>query len=334
MVFNTKKMKNILITGGLGFIGTKLAEKLISKKLVKQCVLLDNFGGYINPSFDNFRDYRKLRLKKIKKNKFVIERADTNNFKSVLKIMEKYKPEIVFHTAALPLAKVSNVNADEAKQGSIDSTVNLIDAINLSNKKKKFKRFIYISSSMVYGDFVKNIVNEDDQKKPKEAYGIMKYCGEKITEGLCRLYKIDYSIIRPSAVYGPTDMNRRVSQLFVDGARNNKKLKVEGVNEKLDFTFIDDLAEGLILSAFKKKAINQVFNMTFGKGRKLIDFIKILKKHYPKLRYEVKSKDKTKPSRGTLSILKAKKLIGYKPKFNLEKGIKNYLKFLKEIDRS
>ena len=84
-------MKNILITGGLGFIGTKLAEKLISKKLVKQCVLLDNFGGYINPSFDNFRDYRKLRLKKIKKNKFVIERADTNNFKSVLKIMEKYK---------------------------------------------------------------------------------------------------------------------------------------------------------------------------------------------------------------------------------------------------
>ena len=327
-------MKNILITGGLGFIGTKLAEKLISKKLVKQCVLLDNFGGYINPSFDNFRDYRKLRLKKIKKNKFVIERADINNFKSVLKIMEKYKPEIVFHTAALPLAKVSNVNADEAKQGSIDSTVNLIDAINLSNKKKKFKRFIYISSSMVYGDFVKNIVKEDDKKNPKEAYGIMKYCGEKITEGLCRLYKIDYSIIRPSAVYGPTDMNRRVSQLFVDGARNNKKLKVEGVNEKLDFTFIDDLAEGLILSAFKKKAINQVFNMTFGKGRKLIDFIKILKKHYPKLRYEVKSKDKTKPSRGTLSILKAKKLIGYKPKFNLEKGIKNYLKFLKEIDRS
>lgn len=327
-------MKNILITGGLGFIGTKLAEKLISKKLVNQCVLLDNFGGYINPSFDNFRDYRKLRLKKIKKNKFVVERADTNNFKSVLKIMEKYKPEIVFHTAALPLAKVSNVNADEAKQGSIDSTVNLIDAINLSNKKKKFKRFIYISSSMVYGDFVKNIVKEDDQKKPKEAYGIMKYCGEKITEGLCRLYKIDYSIIRPSAVYGPTDMNRRVSQLFVDGARNNKKLKVEGVNEKLDFTFIDDLAEGLILSAFKKKAINQVFNMTFGKGRKLIDFIKILKKHYPKLRYEVKSKDKTKPSRGTLSILKAKKLIGYKPKFNLEKGIKNYLEFLKKIDHS
>lgn len=325
-------MKNILITGGLGFIGTKLAKKLILKKMVKQCILLDNFGGYINPSYSNFHDYRKLRLKEIPKNKFIIERADTNNFKSVLKIMEKYKPEIVFHTAALPLAKVSNVNADEAKQGSIDSTVNLIDAINLSNKKRKFKRFVYISSSMVYGDFKKNIVKEEDEKNPKEAYGIMKYCGEKITEGLCGLYKIDYSIIRPSAVYGPTDMNRRVSQLFVDGARNNKKLTIEGADEKLDFTFIDDLAEGLILSAFKRKGANQVFNMTYGKGRKLIDFVKILKKYYPQLQFEIRSKDKTKPSRGTLSISKAKRLIGYKPKINLEIGIKNYLEFLKRID--
>ena len=124
-------------------------------------------------------------------------------------------------------------------------------------------------------------------------------------------------------------MNRRVSQLFVDGARNNKKLIIEGADEKLDF--IDDLAEGLILSAFKKGA-NQVFNMTYGKGRKLIDFVKILKKYYPQLQFEVRSKDKTKPSRGTLSISKAKRLIGYKPKINLEIGIKNYLEFLKKID--
>ena len=60
-------MKNILITGGLGFIGTKLAKKLILKKMVKQCILLDNFGGYINPSYSNFHDYRKLRLKKFLK---------------------------------------------------------------------------------------------------------------------------------------------------------------------------------------------------------------------------------------------------------------------------
>jgi len=324
-------MKNVLITGGLGFIGSTLAKRLIDQKKAKMCILLDNFGGYVNPSIGSFFDYRKLRLQAIKPGKFVIERTDTNNFKSVLKIIKKYKPEVVFHTAALPLAKVSNVNADEAKHGSIDSTINLIDGINITMQNKKFKRFVYISSSMVYGDFKKKTVNEDSLKNPKEAYGIMKYCGEKITEGLCKLYNINYSIIRPSAVYGPTDMNRRVSQLFVEGARNNKKLIVEGGKEKLDFTYIEDLADGLILAATKNKGIDQVFNITFGKGRKLVDFVKILKKYYPNLNYEIRSKDQSKPSRGTLSIAKAKKLLSYKPKANLETGIKKYLEFLNKI---
>ncbi len=324
-------MKNILITGGLGFIGTALAKKIIKENKGKFCILLDNFGGYINPSIGSFYDYRKLRLQAINKDKYKIERTDTNNFKSVLSIIKKYKPELIYHTAALPLAKVSNVNADEAKQGSIDSTINLIDAVNISLKENELKRFVYISSSMVYGDFKKNSVMEDDTKRPKEAYGIMKYCGEKITEGLCKLYGLKYSIIRPSAVYGPTDMNRRVSQLFIEGARKNKKLIVEGGEEKLDFTYIEDLVDGLILAGTKKKGINEIFNITYGKGRRLLDFIKILKKYYPDLNYEIKSKDKSKPSRGTLSISKAKKLLGYKPKINLEKGIKKYIDFLNRI---
>ena len=324
-------MKNILITGGLGFIGTALAKKIIEKNKGKLCILLDNFGGYINPSIGSFYDYRKLRLQAINKDKYKIERTDTNNFKSVLSIIKKYKPEVIYHTAALPLAKVSNVNADEAKQGSIDSTINLIDAVNISLKENELKRFVYISSSMVYGDFKKNSVIEDDTKRPKEAYGVMKYCGEKITEGLCKLYGLKYSIIRPSAVYGPTDMNRRVSQLFIEGARKNKKLIVEGGEEKLDFTYIEDLVDGLILAGTKNKGINEIFNITYGKGRRLLDFIKILKKYYPNLNYEIKPKDKSKPSRGTLSINKAKKLLGYKPKINLEKGIKKYLEFLNKI---
>jgi len=324
-------MKNILITGGLGFIGTALAKKIIEENKGKLCILLDNFGGYINPSIGSFYDYRKLRLQAINKDKYKIERTDTNNFKSVLSIIKKYKPEVIYHTAALPLAKVSNVNADEAKQGSIDSTINLIDAVNISLKENELKRFVYISSSMVYGDFKKNSVMEDDTKRPKEAYGIMKYCGEKITEGLCKLYGLKYSIIRPSAVYGPTDMNRRVSQLFIEGARKNKKLIVEGGEEKLDFTYIEDLVDGLILAGTKNKGINETFNITYGKGRRLLDFIKILKKYYPNLNYEIKPKDKSKPSRGTLSINKAKILLGYKPKINLEKGIKKYIDFLNRI---
>ena len=95
--------------------------------------------------------------------------------------------------------------------------------------------------------------------------------------------------------------------VFKDSKSKNKEIKVEGPNEKLDFTYIDDLVDGLILAASKKKAINQTFNITYGKGRKLIEFVNILKKYYPNLKVQIRPKDKSKPSRGTLSIKKAKK---------------------------
>lgn len=322
-------MKTALITGGLGFIGTHIAIDLLKNKKVKKCILLDNFGGYINPTRKSFYDYRKKRLDLIK-NK-IIERCDTNNFKSVLEIVKKYQPDIIFHTAALPLAKLENLNTDEAKLGSVDSTVNLLDSITLvQNIKKNYrcKRFIYISSSMVYGDFKTNKVNETSPVNPKEAYGTMKLAGEIITKGISKLNNIPYTIIRPSAVYGPTDMNRRVSQIFIENAFEDKLIEIEGKNEKLDFTFIEDLAKGCVLAGIKKQGINQIFNITYGKGQSLYSYVLNLKKLIPNLNYKIKPRDETKPSRGTLSIAKAKKLLGFKPKFSLKKGIKKYFDFL------
>ena len=127
-------------------------------------------------------------------------------------------------------------------------------------------------------------------------------------------------------------MNRRVSQIFIEAAINNKEIFVEGPNEKLDFTYIDDLVDGLILAGTKLKAKNETFNITFGKGRKLINFVNILKKYYPKLKVKIKPKDSSKPSRGTLSINKARNLIGYSPKVSIEIGIRKYLTFLKNLN--
>ena len=322
-------MKTALITGGLGFIGAHIAIDLLKNKNVKRCILLDNFGGYINPTKKNFYDFRKKILDSIK-NK-VIERCDTSNFKSVFEIIKKHQPEIIFHTAALPLAKLDNLNTDEAKIGSVDSTINLLDAITLLNKvekKYKCKRFIYLSSSMVYGDFKTKQVDEKSPVNPKEAYGTMKLAGEIITKGISRLNNIPYTIIRPSAVYGPTDMNRRVSQIFVESAFKDKLIEIEGKNEKLDFTFIEDLAKGCVLAGTKKKGINQTFNITYGKGQTLYSYVTNLKKFFPNLKFKIKPKDITKPSRGTLSINKARKLLNFNPKYNLRVGIKKYVEYL------
>ena len=124
-------------------------------------------------------------------------------------------------------------------------------------------------------------------------------------------------------------MNQRVSQIFINKAIAGKNINIHGKDEKLDFTYIEDLVKGVILASTKKNGINNTFNITNGRGRSLLEFVTILKKYFPNLRSKLKSRDKFRPKRGTLSIQKAKKLIGYKPKISLEKGIDKYLKFLK-----
>lgn len=325
-------MKTALITGGLGFIGSNIVKQLIEKKIVNKCIILDSYTGYVNPLKKNYADFRKLRFSNFKK--IIVERGDAKDFSLVFKILKRHKPQYIFHTAAVPLAKIDNLNAKEAKDGSIDTTTNILESVNFLKgtfKKYDLKRFIYFSSSMVYGDFKKKQASEEDALKPKEVYGSMKLAGEIVTKGLCGFYNIPYTIIRPSAVYGPTDMNNRVTQIFINKAFKGETINIQGKNEKLDFTFVEDLANGAIKAGINKNGINQTFNITTGKGETLFKFVKILKKHFKNLNYKITRRDSFRPKRGTLSITKAKKLIKYKPNFSLEKGIDKYINFLKSL---
>lgn len=327
------KRYNVLITGGLGFIGTFLSKKFAVDKNVKNIICLDHFGKYISPQKKNIKDYRFLRSQLIGK-KLIIERGEAKYYSVLSKIILKYKPKFVIHLAALPLAKLENLNSEEALEGSVISTTSIIETINsvINSTNYKFQRFVYASSSMVYGDFKKLKVSEDHPTNPKEIYGTAKLAGEILCKGLCNFYNIEYSIVRPSAVYGPTDMNNRVTQIFLDKALKGEKLKIEGKDEKLDFTYIEDIAEGFYLAATHPAGKNQIFNITYGKARKLLDYVKILKKNFNKLEYKIYPRDKFRPKRGTLNITKAKKLINYKPKYPIEKGIKEYLYFKKKYE--
>jgi len=326
-------MKIALVTGGLGFIGSNLVKILLKKKIVQKCILLDSYAGFVNPLKDNFTDLRKHRFTDYKN--IIIERGDAKDFRLIYKILDLYKPNLIFHTAAIPLAKIDNLNANESKIGSVDTTTNILECIDFFKSKKKYKidRFVYFSSSMIYGDLKKKVFKEDDRLNPKEIYGTMKLAGEIITKGLCNFYKIPYSIIRPSAVYGPTDMNNRVSQIFIQKAMKRQDIKIQGKNEKLDFTYVEDLANGAILAATKNGGKNMTFNITYGKSETLLKFVKILSKHYKGLQYKIEKRDSFRPKRGTLSVSRAKKLINYKPKYNLEKGIKKYTDFVNLVTK-
>ena len=323
-------MNYALITGGLGFIGTFIAKQLLEEKRVDKVVCLDHFGRYISSKRADFTDYRKARLEMLGEG-IIIERGEAKYSTVMGELFERYQPRYIFHLAALPLAKLDNLNSQEAMEGSIESTAIMIELLGQMKQRIGYApdRFVYASSSMVYGDFQSDVATEEHPTNPKEIYGTMKLAGEVVTRGLCGFYGIDYSIIRPSAVYGPTDMNRRVTQIYIENAINGKKLKVYGENEALDFTYIKDTANGFILAGVINEGANNIFNITSGQAHKLLDLIDCLKNNFPNLSYEILPRDGFRPIRGTLSIEKANKLIGYEPKYDLMKGVEEYLEYIK-----
>lgn len=321
-------MEYAFITGGLGLIGSQIARNLIENKVVDKVVCLDHYGRYVDSTKSGFTDYRKFRIEGIE-DSIIIERGEAKFFSVLFTILMKYKPKYIFHLAALPLAKINNLNSQEALEGTVQSTTNMIEIISHMEDYAP-ERFVYTSSSMVYGDFVQDIATEEHPTNPKEIYGTMKLAGENVTRGLCGFYKIPYTIIRPSAVYGPTDMNRRVSQIFIEKAFRDEQINIQGKDEALDFTYVKDTAMGFVLAATHKAGINETFNITYGKAHTLYEFVTCLQKHFPDLDYVITERDAFRPKRGTLSIEKARKLLGYDPVYSLEKGIDEYIRFIKK----
>ena len=323
-------MKNVLVTGGLGFIGAFVVKQLLSKG-VDKVVIVDTFASFINPLDDNSpRDGRKARLKFFD-DRVVIERSDTNNSIVMARLLARHKPDSVIHLAALPLAKIPNINAHEALNGSVSSTTNLIEIMADLKKAQNYeiKKFVYISSSMVYGHFPDFPPDESVIADPIEPYGIMKLAGEQVTKGLCSFYEIPFCIIRPSAVYGPTDSNRRVSQIFIEKAMTGQPITVSGESEQLDFTYVEDLAVGIVEAAQNEAANGEIFNLTSGDAVTLLDFAKAAIKYAGKTEINIKQRDPFRPRRGTLNIEKARNILQFKPKNTLEEGIRKTVHFMK-----
>ena len=311
-------MSTALVTGGLGFVGSYIAKDLIDNKIVDKVICLDSFVNYVNVTDKNFLDYRKTRLEDFS-NEIIVERGDAKFYGVISNLIEKYRPKYIFHLASLPLAKIDNLNVEEAFESSVTATSNIIQICS-SIKGYKPERFIYTSSSMVYGNFQENEVTEESKCNPIEIYGSAKLSGEIATKGLCNYFKIPWTIVRPSAVFGPTDMNNRISQLIIDKALQKETINIYGKDEKLDFTYVKNLSLGFVSVATHKNGINQIFNITNGKAHTLVQFLEEVKRYIPDVNYVIKERDESRPIRGTLSNEKIHNLINFKPPLLLRKA--------------
>lgn len=314
-------MSKILVTGGLGLIGHNVVQKL--EQLGHTVIIADNKTTYgIIPSAEI--NYLMIeRQKKIKTS--LMYKYDICDFRNMDWLFAGNKFDIVIHLASFPRQKV--VNADPIL-GSKVMSEGLLNLLELSVKHKT-KKFVYISSSMVYGDFTDD-VTEDATCRPQGQYGILKLAGEWLVKDYTRKTNgsLSHTIIRPSAVYGPLDVEDRVISKFMLTAMRDGVLKVNGANETLDFTYVEDAADGIVAAALSSNTDNKTYNITKSHSRSLLDAANLAVKIVGKGTIEVRDKDADFPSRGALNIDAAKNDFGYDPKVDVEEGFQKYYEWL------
>lgn len=308
----------ILITGGLGFIGHNVVKKL--EDIGNEIIITDTKTTYGVIPHQEINYLMGERLKKIAtKNIHSIDISDRSN---VDWLFNNYRPNVVIHLASFPRQKVVNSNPALGSKTMSEGLLNLLE----SSVRYKSEKFLYISSSMVYGDF-KDYVKEDAICNPKGQYGIMKLAGE----WLVRDYQqrgLDHVILRPSAVYGPLDVEDRVVSKFLLSAMRDRELKVNGSEETLDFSYVDDVADGIVKAALNENTRNKTYNISRGKSRLLLSAAELAVKLIGKGSIEVREKDTEFPSRGALDITAAHEDFNFNPKIDIEEGFKTYYDWL------
>ena len=321
------KKKRIILVGGAGFIGHNLAislrmkgadVKVLDSLQVNNLVEHSNSKiGKENPIYIKFLNER---ISLLHKNKIPLDIVDARDYHLLSNKLISFKPDVVVFLAAVAHANKANKDPYNTFDHSLRTLENTLDTVR--NTKA---HLVYFSSSMVYGEFKERKVNELTVCKPVGIYGALKYSGEKLLIAYNQVFGLKYSIIRPSALYGERCVSRRVSQIFIENAVNSKNLEINGDGQdSLDFTYIDDLINGVELVIKNKSSLGQTFNITYGKSEKIINLAEYVANKF-NVKINFKKRDKLMPKRGTLDISKAKKLINYSPKFNIYKGIDKYI---------
>jgi len=311
-----------LVTGGAGFIGHNVVRFL--EQQGHECIVIDTCTDYGFIPKEELTYLIDNRLNRINNQ---IRKIDIREEVFVDTIFKTYRPDVVIHMASFPRQKVVEQNPLLASDVMSTGLINLLEA----SKKHSIKKFVYISSSMVYGNFETD-VDETAQCNPIGQYGIMKFMGEKLVEDYSRRGCFDHVVIRPSAVYGEWDVEDRVVSKFMTKAMRGETLKVNGPDEVLDFTYVEDTAQGIVLAATKESANGNIYNITRSEQRQwnLKDAAELAIKIAGQGSLEVAPRDLSFPKRGRLDISRAVRELGYKPQVNVEEGFQRYYDWYKQ----
>ena len=313
----------ILITGCAGFIGYHLTKKLLEQN--KKVVGIDSLDNYYS------RKLKLDRLKILKKNnKFNFKKIDLKDYKKTYEFLKRKKIFQVIHLAAQPGVRVSLKKPLNTLNKNISVFINILEIC----RKKRVKNLIYASSSSVYGDTKIYPFNENDKKnEPISIYGSSKITNEILASSYSRNFNLKCVGLRFFTVYGPYGRPDMAYYSFLDNLRKNKSITVfnKGIMKR-DFTYITDVVDGVI-NLLKKniKSKHLVLNIGKGKPDNLMDLVNLIQKNYNKKLKVIFSKKIPKGDikKSFSNTSKAKIIINWNPKVNLEEGVKKFVNWYK-----
>lgn len=298
-----------LVTGGAGFIGSHLVEKLV--KLGKEVIVIDNLS---TGRLQNIKSFKK---------KIEFHKLDINETSRIIKISKKCKG--IFHLAALADIVPSIINPDEYYRTNVNGTLSILNVA----KENKIKNFVYTASSSCYGIPKKYPTNENSAIDCKYPYALTKYLGECLVMHWSKLYGLNANSLRLFNVYGTRSRTSgaygAVFGVFLAQKLANMPLTIVGNGEQTrDFTYVTDVVEGILEVFFKKEISNEIFNIGSGKTISINQIAKLLehkKVFIPKRPGE--------PDCTFADIKKIKKYSNWSPKVNINDGVS---KILSNID--
>jgi len=316
------KNKNILITGGAGFIGTHLFEALI--KQGNYITIIDNFNKeYYTGKEENLASV--TQNYEISKDYNIIN-GDLLEESIYSKILGDI--DIIFHLAALAGVRYSIQNAEKVTRNNIISTINIFEFA----RKKNIKKVVYSSSSSVYGNPTYTPVDESHPKNPISPYAVSKLCGEIYADYYYREYSFPITSLRFYTVYGPRGRPDMAIRKFFNLILQDKPITIYGDGSQLrDFTYVSDIVNGLILAAESKKSPGEVFNLGFSNPISVNTLVEIMYKitNKPKnLNYSDKQKGDVDITHSNIN--KAKEILNYQPQVEINEGLQKTYDWLIE----
>jgi UDP-N-acetylglucosamine/UDP-N-acetylgalactosamine 4-epimerase len=304
----------ILITGGAGFIGANLAEKLLSDENVQAVRVLDNLSTGSMANIEEFQSH----------SKFEFVEGDIRDYKTCLQACDNI--DLISHQAALGSVPRSINDPLTTNEVNVTGTVNIFQAA----KEKKIKRVVYAASSSTYGDHPGLPKVEDKIGKPLSPYAVTKYVNELYADVYARVYGLELVGLRYFNVFGPKQNPKgpyaAVIPIFIQSILNNEPPTMNGDGtHSRDFTFIANAVQANLLALFTENnnSLNQVYNIAYGEKTSLNELFEMIKEIAGSDLSPFYGPERSGDVKHSLAdISKAKELLDYKPSVDIKSGLK------------